>query len=158
MRGNYGCTMAAGLAKRDGGGYWTLAQENHATCAKGRYESAHCAITLPFLPQSFGAPFIPLTTWVRRRRRLSYATLRIVAYHVLRLKVSMMYLFTEACRSEFSRRLMCRVSLVHCSGIYTSQWVLCIAQDLLSELAQKNLQQTELIHHAWTGNGKAHGC
>jgi putative transposase len=52
----------------------------------------------------------------------------------------------------FSMRAMCRVLLVHVSGLYA--WL----KEPLSLRAQENLRQTDLIRQAWTDSGKVYGC
>ena len=46
---------------------------------------------------------------------------------------------------------MCRVLLVHFSGFYA--WL----KEPLSQRAQEDMRQTEMIQQAWTDSGKVYG-
>ncbi len=63
----------------------------------------------------------------------------------------MKYAFIRAHRGEFGVRAMCRVLMVHFSGFYA--WL----KEPLSQRAQADARQTELIRQAWTDCGKVYG-
>ena len=63
----------------------------------------------------------------------------------------MRYLFIEAHRPEFSVRAMCRMLMVHLSGF--DAWL----KEPLSQRAQEDARQTELIRRAWADSGKIYG-
>lgn len=63
----------------------------------------------------------------------------------------MKYAFIRAHREEFSIRAMCRVLRVHFSGFYA--WL----KEPLSQRAQEDARQTELIRQAWVASGKVYG-
>jgi len=63
----------------------------------------------------------------------------------------MKYAFIRAHREEFGIRAMCRVLCVHFSGFYA--WL----QEPLSQRAQEDVRQTELIRQAWFDSGKVYG-
>jgi hypothetical protein len=61
------------------------------------------------------------------------------------------YAFMKAHQAEFGVRAMCRVLRVHFSGFYA--WL----KELLSQRAQDDARQTELIRRAWSESGKVYG-
>ena len=63
----------------------------------------------------------------------------------------MKYAFIRAHRREFQLRSMCRVLRVHFSGFYA--WL----KEPLSQRAQEDARQTELIQQAWADSGKVYG-
>ena len=63
----------------------------------------------------------------------------------------MKYAFIRAHRGEFGVRAMCRVLRVHFSGFYA--WL----KEPLSQRAQEDARQTELIRQAWAESGKVYG-
>ena len=63
----------------------------------------------------------------------------------------MKYAFIRAHREEFGVRAMCRVLRVHFSGFYA--WL----KEPLSQRAQQDARQTELIRQAWADSGKVYG-
>ena len=63
----------------------------------------------------------------------------------------MKYAFVRAHREEFGVRTMCRVLRVHFSGFYA--WL----KNPLSDRAQEDIRQTELIRQAWADSGKVYG-
>jgi len=54
-------------------------------------------------------------------------------------------------RTVFSVRTMCQVLMVHVSGFYA--WL----KEPLSQRAQEDVRQTELIRQAWSDSGKVYG-
>ena len=63
----------------------------------------------------------------------------------------MKYAFIRAHREEFGVRAMCRVRRAHFSGFYA--WL----KEPLSQRAQEDTRQTDLIRQAWTNSGKVYG-
>jgi putative transposase len=63
----------------------------------------------------------------------------------------MKYAFIRAHQAEFGVRAMCRVLRVHFSGFYA--WL----KEPLSQRAQDDARQTELIRRAWSESGKVYG-
>ncbi len=63
----------------------------------------------------------------------------------------MKYAFIRAHQAEFGVRAMCRVLRVHFSGFYA--WL----KEPLSQRAQEDARQTELIRQAWSDSGKVYG-
>ena len=63
----------------------------------------------------------------------------------------MRYAFIAEHRSQFSVRVMCRCLQVHPSGYYAWQ------RSPLSNRAQEDNRQIELIRKAWTDSGKVYG-
>jgi len=61
------------------------------------------------------------------------------------------YAFMKAHQAEFGVRAMCRVLRVHFSGFYA--WL----KEPLSQRAQDDARQTELIRRAWSESGKVYG-
>ena len=63
----------------------------------------------------------------------------------------MRYAFITEHRPAFSVRAMCRSLRIHPSGFYA--WL----KDPLSERAQEDVRQIELIRQAWNDSGKVYG-
>jgi putative transposase len=61
------------------------------------------------------------------------------------------YAFMQAHQAEFRVRAMCRALRVHVSGFYA--WL----KEPLSQRAQDDARQTELIRQAWSDSGKVYG-
>ncbi len=63
----------------------------------------------------------------------------------------MRYAFIETQRFEFSVRAMCRMLMVHFSGL--AAWL----KEPLSQRAREDVRQTEMIQQAWADSGKVYG-
>ncbi|MEP3431169.1 MAG: IS3 family transposase [Roseibium sp.] len=70
---------------------------------------------------------------------------------VLRQGCKVRYAFVAEHRSVFSVRAMCRCLRIHPSGYYT--WL----KHPLSNRAQEDIRQTQLIEEAWKQSGKVYG-